>query len=226
MRRADRLFQIVQILRRRRVTTAARLADELEVSERSVYRDVRDLIASGVPIEGEAGVGYALRGYDLPPLMFTGDEIEALVLGARVVESWGGRELARAATEALAKIESVLPARLEAKVARARLFAPSFHVGERHTRALDDLRGAIAEKNRVRIGYVRGDGASSSRTVRPLGLYFWGNAWSLAAYCELRADFRNFRLDRIEDFEVLPERFEEEAGLGLEDFIRKMREET
>lgn len=225
MRRADRLFQIVQILRRRRVTTAAQLAGELGISERSVYRDIRDLVGSGVPIEGEAGVGYALRGYDLPPLMFSGDEIEALVLGARIVESWGGPELAKAARNALVKIETALPRRLQAKVARARLYAPSFHVGPRHTAALGDLRAAIAERRLVKLGYVREDGAASRRTVRPLGLYFWGSTWSLAAYCELRADFRNFRLDRIDGLEVLAARFEEEDGLRLEDFVRRMNDE-
>src|SRR5580765_5400599 len=98
MRRADRLFQVVQVLRRRPVVTAAELARSLEVSERTVYRDIRDLVASGVPIDGEAGVGYTLRrGFDLPPLMFTPDEIEALVLGARVVTSWGDAALGKAA---------------------------------------------------------------------------------------------------------------------------------
>jgi len=101
MRRADRLFQIIQILRRRRLTTAAHLAEHLEISERTVYRDMRDLISSGVPIEGEAGLGYVLRGFDLPPLMFTEEEIEALVLGARVVESWGDRGLVKGARDVL-----------------------------------------------------------------------------------------------------------------------------
>src|SRR5690242_8621634 len=116
MRRADRLFKIVQHLRRRRtVVTAADLARELEVSERTIYRDMADLLASGVPIEGEAGVGYRLpRGaFDLPPLMFTEDEIEALVLGARVAKGWGDVALARAAEDVLSKIEAVLPAKLK-----------------------------------------------------------------------------------------------------------------
>ena len=107
MRRADRLFRIVQRLRRRGATTAAQLAEALEVSERTIYRDVRDLVLSGVPIQGEAGVGYALpRDFDLPPLMFSEEEIEALVLGARIVQAWGDKRLARAAEEALSKIES------------------------------------------------------------------------------------------------------------------------
>ena len=111
MRRADRLFQIIQVLQGRRVTTARQLAERLEVSERTIYRDIRDLIGAGVPIDGEAGIGYVLRGgFHLPPLMFRPEEMEALILGARMVDAWCGAELARAAREALAKIEHVLPA--------------------------------------------------------------------------------------------------------------------
>ena len=132
MRRADRLFRIVQRLRRRGATTARQLAEALEVSERTVYRDIRDLLVSGVPILGEAGVGYALdRSYELPPLMFDEEEIEALVLGARVVSAWADKKLARAAEEALKKIETVLPPRLKSKLADSALMAPDFHVSER-----------------------------------------------------------------------------------------------
>ncbi|WP_437670823.1 helix-turn-helix transcriptional regulator [Sorangium sp. So ce131] len=220
MRRADRLFQIVQQLRRRRVTTAARLAEELEVSERTIYRDIRDLIASGVPIEGEAGVGYALpRGFDLPPLMFQGDEIEALVLGARMVASWSDPALVRAAERALARIEAALPDRLRPKVAESALFAPSFHIPEGATAHLAALRAAVSERRKLRFGYTRADGARSTRTVRPLGLFFWGTGWSLAAWCELRAEFRGFRLDRICDLEALEARFEETPGQTLRDFF-------
>lgn len=114
MRRADRLFQIIQLLRRRHVLTAAAIAQDLEVSERTVYRDIADLVRSGVPIAGEAGVGYTLRrGFDLPPLMFTEEEIEALVLGTRVVSSWADEGLAKAAESALARIEAALPERLK-----------------------------------------------------------------------------------------------------------------
>ena len=129
MRRADRLFQVIQLLRRRHVLTAAAIAEELEVSERTVYRDIADLVRSGVPIAGEAGVGYTLRrGFDLPPLMFTEEEIEALVLGTRVVSSWADEGLAKAAESALARIEAALPDRLKARLIGSRLFAPGFHV--------------------------------------------------------------------------------------------------
>lgn len=220
MRRADRLFQIVQSLRRRRVTTAARLAEELGVSERTIYRDVRDLVLSGVPIEGEAGVGYGLpRGFDLPPLMFTQDEIEALVLGARIVESWGDPGLVAAAKGAIARIESVLPDRLKPRVAATALFAPKFHIAERMTKFVAPLREGITSKRRVRIDYEKRDAEKSSRIVLPLGLFFWGNSWSLAAWCELRDGFRNFRVDRIERLELLEGTFEDAPGRTLEDFF-------
>ena len=128
MRRADRLFRIVQRLRRRGATTARQLAEALEVSERTVYRDIRDLLVAGVPIQGEAGVGYVLdRSYELPPLMFDEEEIEALVLGARIVRAWADKKLARAAEEALQKIETVLPPRLKSRLAESALMAPGFH---------------------------------------------------------------------------------------------------
>ena len=127
MRRADRLFQIVQLLRGGRLVTARLLAEKLEVSERTIYRDIADLQGSGVPVEGEAGVGYLMRdGYDLPPLMFTRDEIAALVAGARMVRAWGGLSMARAAEEALIKIGSVLPDARRPTVEATAIFAPSF----------------------------------------------------------------------------------------------------
>ncbi|HEY2900043.1 MAG TPA: YafY family protein [Polyangia bacterium] len=220
MRRADRLFQIVQRLRRRGVTTAAQLADVLEVSERTVYRDVRDLIASGVPILGEAGVGYALpKGYDLPPLMFTEDELEALILGARIVTAWADVGLARAAEMALAKIDNVLPPRLRGRIPDATLFAPDFHVRRQMAAGLGDLRAAVKERRKVRFAYNDKGGAASERTVWPLGLFYWGQTWSLGAWCELRTDFRNFRLDRIRDLNVDGEQFPQEQGKTLRDLF-------
>lgn len=226
MRRADRLFQIIQLLRRRNVATAAWLAGELEVSERTVYRDIHDLMMSGVPIEGEAGVGYVLRrGFDLPPLMFTDAEIEAMVLGARVVTSWGDPGLAKAAADALARVESVLPDRLKARLTGTPLFAPGFHVPPRVAASLTELRGAIDARRKVRLAYRGPDGAATERTVRPLGLFFWGTTWSLTGWCELRTDFRNFRLDRIERMDALPERFHDETGRTLDDYFARRGDE-
>jgi predicted DNA-binding transcriptional regulator YafY len=220
VRRADRLFQIVQRLRRRGVTTARHLAETLEVSERTIYRDVQDLIASGVPILGEAGVGYALpRGYDLPPLMFTEAELEAILLGARIVQAWADAELARAADDALAKIETVLPPRLRERIPDATLFAP--RLGQRAARAagLGELRGAVKARHKVRFAYRDAGGKPSARTVWPLGLFYWGQTWSLGAWCELRDGFRNFRLDRIAELAVLEDTYPVERGKTLRDLF-------
>ena len=227
MRRADRLFRIVQRLRRPGVVTASRLAEALGVSARTVYRDIRDLSLSGVPVQGEAGVGYALpKGFDLPPLMFTEEEIEALVLGARVAQSWGDADLARAAEDALGKIESVLPGRLRERLAEAALFAPGFHVSADLRRLVAPLRRAIRDRRRARFGYQDRAGAPSERTVQPLGLFYWGNAWTLGAWCETRRDFRNFRLDRMARLDVLEERFEPKPGRSLADFFRRYEQEA
>ncbi len=227
MRRADRLFQVIQLLRRRNVATAAWLAEELEVSERTVYRDVRDLMLSGVPIEGEAGVGYILRrGFDLPPLMFTDAEIEAMVLGARVVTSWGDAGLAKAATEALARVESVLPDRLKARITGTPLYAPGFHVPPRVVAALAEIRAAMDGRRKLRVAYTGADAAETERTLRPLGLFFWGSGWTLTAWCELRDGFRNFRLDRIRSISPLSEHFTDERGKMIDDYFKLVTEEV
>ncbi len=222
MRRADRLFQIVQHLRGRRLTTAAQLADWLEVSERTIYRDIRDLSLSGVPVEGEAGVGYRLSaGFDLPPIMFTLDEIEALVAGARIVETWGGSALANHVRSALAKITLALPKSRREEVEQTPMFAPEFPVPPETAAYLETIRDAIARRRKLRIEYMDRQLCDSRRTVRPLGLFFWGAAWSLAAWCELRQDFRNFRLDRIQRVIVGGE-FKDTAGQTLEDYLKQV----
>lgn len=223
MRRADRLFQIVQILRHRRVTTAARIAERLQVSERTVYRDIRDLSLSGVPIEGEAGVGYRLgKDFELPPLMFTVDEIQALVLGARMVESWGDELLQRAAESVLEKVHAALPESERGRVHNTALFSLSFHVPAAVRTRMGQLRRAIDERRRVALRYEDRGGQATERTVRPLGLYFWGSAWTVGAWCELRQGFRNFRLDRIEEADVLDSTFELEPPVTLADYVKAM----
>ncbi|MCB2115038.1 MAG: YafY family transcriptional regulator [Rhodobacteraceae bacterium] len=199
MRRADRLFQIVQYLRGGRLTTARMLAERLEVSERTIYRDVADLIGSGVPIDGAAGVGYLMRaGYDLPPLMFTRDEIAALTAGARMVRSFGGAEMALAAEEALQKIEAVLPEALRAHTAAVAIDASDAGALSDNDRAMiDRLDRATGARTKLVLGYRDADGSNTRRTVRPLSLWFWGKVWTLIAWCELREDFRMFRIDRI-----------------------------
>jgi predicted DNA-binding transcriptional regulator YafY len=205
MRRADRLFQIVQLLRVRRLVTAADIAAELEVSTRTVYRDVQDLIDGGVPIDGEAGVGYRLRkGFELKPMTFTVDELSALVLGARLVQAWADPELGVAVRAAMAKIEGVLPEPLQASMLNTALFGPPRRARDAGAGPLAQVRRALGEGAWVRMSYVDGSGAPTERTVVPLGLYFWGRQWLLAAYCWLRNDYRSFRVDRIADLSDVP----------------------
>ncbi|HZX17689.1 MAG TPA: YafY family protein [Pseudomonas sp.] len=219
MRRADRLFQIVQFLRSRRLTTAQWLAERLQVSVRTIYRDIQDLSLSGVPLEGEAGVGYVLRQpMDLPPLMFEREEIEALLVGARMVKAWADPQLQRAAESALAKIHSVLPNELRDELNRNQLFAPETNPYPVHW--LGQLRQAIRQRHKLLISYRDERGDTSQRSVRPLGLFFWGQTWTLCSWCELRNDFRNFRIDRVEQLQDRAETFEAVEGQRLEDYLK------
>jgi predicted DNA-binding transcriptional regulator YafY len=224
MRRADRLFGIIQRLRRHRVVTARMLAEQFNVSDRTIYRDIGDLIVSKVPIEGAAGMGYSLRsGYDLPPLMFDENELEAIVFGARIVQSWSDPEMAQSAEAALSKIENVLPPHLARLLADRTLWAPSTK-GRQVPLAFDlaKLRAAIRRCRKVRFGYRDEKGAGTCRTVRPLTLWFEGPVWLAGAWCELRNDFRFFRLDRMQDVEFLDETFPRETGRTAEDLFRQM----
>ncbi len=225
MRRADRLFQVIQVLRRRRrLTTARDLAEELEVSVRTIYRDVADLVGSGVPIEGEAGLGYVLRdGYDLPPLMFTLEEIEAIVLGAKIVGSWGDERLGKAAEDALAKIEHALPERQRRLFRDTALFAPDTHRREQITVDMAALRGAVRESRKVAIAYEDLSGGRTKRTIWPLGLAFFGPVWLMIGWCELREDFRSFRVDRMRQATVLDHRYPPQPGRRLADYFARER---
>jgi predicted DNA-binding transcriptional regulator YafY len=217
MRRADRMFQLVQVLRARRFATGEQIAGELGVSKRTIYRDIADLKATGVPIEGEAGVGYRIdRGFELPPLAFNAQEIESLVLGARIVASWGDSDLAEAVNSAMTKVEAVLPEPLRRVLLETALFAPGRASTPAMTSELAVLRRATADHRTVRFDYTRADGALSSRTVRPLGLYFWGTKWTLAAWCEYRKDYRSFRPDRMREVRMQDETFDGSDGIHLQ----------
>lgn len=220
MRRADRLFQIVQNLHHERVITAHALAEELEVSERTIYRDIQDLSLSGVPITGEAGQGYRLlRGYHLPPLMFKEEELEALLLGARMVRAWTDKGLARAAHSALQKIESVVPDKLKPAFDKQEIMVPDFPMEGMAGEQLLIVRQAIRQQNKIQIDYTRKDGQHSDRIVHPLGLFYWGKVWTLVGWCELRDAFRHFRLDRMQHVEILNQPFEFIAGRTLQDYL-------
>jgi predicted DNA-binding transcriptional regulator YafY len=230
MRRADRLFRIVQFLRAGRMQTARELARKLEVSHRTIYRDVQDLQLSGVPILGEAGVGYTLRrDYDLPPLMFDAREITALVLGSRMVIAWGDAELAEAANDALHKIEAVLTPALRDRIDAVRLYAPALNprrADDIVTREnLEQLRNAIEAIRVIEVVYRDEKGQESERRLRPMALLFWGNVWTLVAWCELRSDFRSFRADRFRSIQITEQTFEQERGQRYEDFLAKMRQQ-
>jgi predicted DNA-binding transcriptional regulator YafY len=221
MRSADRLFQTVQLIRGRRLTTAAFLAQRLEVSERTVYRDVADLQAQGVPIEGEAGVGYRLgRGFDLPPLMFSSEEAQALVAAVRIAQTWLDPALARAAESALSRVLSVLPSSTRAAAESLLIMAPPVGPAPGEQHKLQSLREAAQLKRKTRLVYRDAAEARSDRVVRPLGCFYWGRVWTLAAWCESRNDFRNFRIDRVEALFTLNEHFSDEPGKTLADLMR------
>ncbi|MCL2913212.1 YafY family transcriptional regulator [Shewanella corallii] len=221
MRRADRLFQIVQILRHRRLTTAQQLADRLEVSVRTVYRDIQDLCLSGVPIEGEAGVGYLLRQEaNIPPLMFNEAELEAIQVGMRMVETWGGKSLGSAARQALIKVEAVLPERLRGY--HSLMFSPDFYIDQDEFKFLDPLRLACQQRHPVLMNYRDAEKQDSERQIHPLAIYFWRGTWTLLSWCLLRNAFRNFRVDRIQELTVQVKPFPVIPGQELSDYIAQM----
>lgn len=227
MRRADRLFQLVQLIRGRRLSTAAYLAERLQVSLRTVYRDVADLSTQGVPIEGEAGVGYRMRsGFDLPPLMFSAEEAKALVAAVRLAQPRIDVALSTHAENALSKILSVLPSSTRAAAESLAVYAPSYPLHDPMRIQLEAVRLATESHRKLKLLYRDLRDAESRRTVRPLGCFYWGKVWTLGAWCERRGDFRNFRVDRIVELEVLEERFSDEPGRMLADLFRAVEHET
>jgi predicted DNA-binding transcriptional regulator YafY len=223
MRRADRLFQIVQFLRGGRLVTAAILGAKLEVSERTIYRDIADLQASGVPIDGAAGVGYIMRqGFDLPPLMFTRDEVTALVAGAKLVKAWGGLTMARAAEEALVKIAAVLPDVARSQLAQIQIHTPRYTLKDETRENIDLTQGAVESRNVLSFAYADKNNAETQRTIRPLGLWFWGGQWTVVGWCLTRDAFRMFRLDRMSTLTKTGENFRPEPGKTLKDFYLQM----
>ena len=221
MRRADRLFLIIHALRGRRSAMPARaLAETLNVSLRTVYRDVADLQLSGVPIEGEAGVGYVLRkGSDIPPLMFNVDELEALVVGTRFVRAFGGERLGMGAKAALLKIEAVLPPELRERSRRTRIYAPEMPHRIEANGIIDRLHAAIEARTPLQLDYRDKDERITARVVEPLCLAFWGGAWTLGAWCRMREGFRNFRPDRMAVIVELDEVFPDAPERGLEAYM-------
>lgn len=221
-RRSDRLFRIVNFLQgRRRAVTAARIAEEFGITPRTIYRDIQDLMVSGVPIYGEAGVGYVLdKGFTLPPVQFDIEELETLVLGLSMASSWTDEATAATARQALGKINAILGARQREALQGVALFAPQSTQKIPWTVDFSALRLAVRTHQKIHIRYKDEHDRSSERTVRPLAMAFFGSAWLLLGWCELRTDFRNFRLDRIEGMDILPKTFCDEPGKRLHDYLK------
>ena len=209
MRRADRLFEIIQVLRQaRHPLTAAAIAGELEVTTRTVYRDIAALQGRRVPIEGASGIGYVLRrGFDLPPLMFTIDEVEAIAVGARLVRRVKDANLQEAAARVLAKVTQVLPEALRGHVATPAIYVSEGNAAEPQGIDPAAVRFAIRENRKLCITYVDEAGTQTTRLVWPLAMAYYVDVTLIGAWCELRQDFRNFRLERIRASELLHERF-------------------
>ena len=220
MRRAERLFRIVNEMRTRGVSRAGDLADHFEVSVSTIYRDIAHLQASGLPIEGEAGIGYLLRpGFDLPNVTFTHDQLDALAVGLAFVERTGDPVLATAARETRAKIQAGLPQPEERRLADAPYFSLQGRNSATHDVGL--LREAIRRRQIVVLAYRDGDGKPSERRVRPLVIWNLTDGWMFSAWCELREDFRTFRFDRIAQLSVPGETFDDDAEKGLNAFLER-----
>ena len=218
MRRAERLYRLVNEMRTRDISRAGDLAERFEVSVSTIYRDIAHLQASGLPIEGEAGVGYLLRpGFDLPDVTFTHDQIDALAVGLSFVERTGDPALASAAREVRAKIQANMPQPEKRRLADAPYFSLRGEGGPaRHASA---LREAVRERRIVRIVYEDGGGAQTERRVRPLAIWDLTDGWMVSGWCELRRDFRTFRFDRIAGLTVTGERFPDDERTGLRAFM-------
>lgn len=218
MRRAERLFRLVNEMRMRGLCRAEDLAAHFEISVRTVYRDIAHLQGSGLPIEGEAGVGYLLRpGFDLPPMTFTFEQLDALAMGLSFVEVAGDTSLAEAAREVRAKLQASLPQPEQRKLEDAPFFV-SRRDG-RAVRCLKTVRQAVRESEILRLGYRDADGIISERRVRPLAIWAFTDGWLFAAWCEQRRDFRAFRLDRISGLEKTGEYFPDDPKQNLQAYL-------
>lgn len=226
MRRADRLLQIIQILRRATApVTASELASELEVVPRTIYRDIVTLQASRVPIEGAVGMGYVLRGgYDLPPLMFNSAEIDAIVLGLTMVKERGDAELARGADDALAKVQAVVPPDMLYQMRIAKLLVPHpLEDGVSFGEHVPLIRGAVREGRKLLINYQDAKGSPTTRIIWPLGLYLFSHVTMIGAWCEARDDYRAFRAERIRACRPLEERFDGRNGAMMAEFVARFQ---
>ena len=223
MRRADRLIRLVHFLRRRRrAVTAKRIAEEFDICTRTVYRDIQDLMDSGVPITGEAGVGYVIdKQYYLPPVTFDADELEAIGLGISMVRQWTDDKFAAKANDAFEKIQAVLPANLQGELMQITTYSMPTRPILPWTVSFSGLRECIRTRRKINIEYSDEVKQNSSRTLRPLALIFSSPVWLLASWCEKRKDFRHFRLDRIRTLRYCEETFDDEQDKNLMAYMSK-----
>ena len=220
MRRTDRLFEIIQILRDGKLHRAQDIAARLEVSVRTIYRDMDTLVASGVPVEGERGVGYMVReAITLPPLTLTVEELEALHLGMAIVGEAADPGLKQAAQSLASKVDAVLPTETITEAEQWKFAVYPFANATRGFTHMPVLRAAIKARQKLRLSYRRLDGMLTERVIRPLHMEYWGRVWTLTGWCELREGFRVFRVDLIEIADPLPELFVDEPGKRLQDYI-------
>jgi predicted DNA-binding transcriptional regulator YafY len=223
MRRTDRLFELIQILRDGRLHRGKDLAERLEISLRTLYRDMDTLIASGIPVEGERGLGYMMTApITLPPLNLTLTELEALHLGLAVVSKAADEELQRAAKSLSDKVDAVLPEDRAAPATGWGFAVYPFAEAARGFVHMAPLRAAIRSRRKIDITYNTPDQPETRRRVRPLQMEYWGRVWTLTSWCELRNDFRVFRVDRIRTLDVSFDTFEEEPGKTLGDYLAQM----
>lgn len=219
MRRTDRLFDIIQILRDGRLHRAQDMADTLEVSVRTIYRDMDTLVASGVPVQGERGVGYMItEAISLPPLTLTVEELEALNLGMAIVAEAADTTLKAAALSLADKIDAVLPERTVSDADKWKFAVYPFADAVRGFAQMPTLRAAIRARQKLRLTYHSKGDRITTRTIRPLHMEYWGRVWTLTTWCELRNGFRVFRVDLIQAAEALPEMFVDEPGKRLQDY--------
>ncbi len=220
MRRTDRLFDIVGILRDGKLHRAQDIADRLEVSVRTIYRDMDTLVASGVPVQGERGVGYMVtQAITLPPLTLTSEELEALNLGMAIVGEAADPDLKAAALSLADKIDAVLPTQTIAEADAWKFAVYPFANAARGFAHMPTLRAAIKARQKLDLTYTSKDGTVTRRTVRPLHMEYWGRIWTLTAWCELRDAHRVFRVDLIESAQALPQLFADEPGKTLADYV-------
>ncbi len=222
MTRAERLLELTLLLRSRRTAiTAETIAELMHISPRTVYRDVQSLIMAGVPVTGEPGVGYLIRpGNHLPPLLFTPDEIQALIVGSRMVQAFTDKDLARGARTAELKIRSVLTEPLKRHAEQQPYRIPIMESDDPLREVHGRLRRACEQHYKIRVLYRDEKQLRSERILWPLAMVGWSGRWTLLAWCELRRDYRNFRFDRIESLDVLVEQFNPTEEISIAHYLR------